>query len=325
MMLMLTITLLAVMAAEAAVVINARTALVQTRTQSQVIALFTGDLPTGTLSIDPRPLMLSPQVIESTSASRLPSASGLEMTSLASSLGGGTSSEPFSSFALTGGPPTSGALVLNVPNARLASLELPQILPYIEGRTTAPQADVIPPTAPVPIEKSSIGTLDQTLALLAPAPLAGLAPAVGPNAQPEPPMLEPFMEVFEDWVTRTPMNRHPGFHKVHFAPNVQGRCLPKTLLNVLYDVGLKFGDVKVISGYRSPSHNRAVGGATRSMHVECRAIDFFVAGSGSGIVDWLIRRQEVGGYKRYPFGSFHIDNVPRRTWAWGKKKKKRRR
>ena len=132
------------------------------------------------------------------------------------------------------------------------------------------------------------------------------------------------MEVFEDWVTRAPMNRHPGFYKVHFAPNVQGRCLPKTLINVLYDVGMKFGDVKVISGYRSPSHNRAVGGATRSLHMECRAIDFFVAGTGSGVVDWLIRRKDVGGYKRYPFGSFHIDNGPRRTWAWGKRKGRRR-
>lgn len=139
-----------------------------------------------------------------------------------------------------------------------------------------------------------------------------------------PPLLEPFMEVFEDWVTRSPLKRHPGFEKVHFAPNVQGRCLPSTLIGVLYDVAATFGDVKVISGYRSPSHNRTVGGATHSLHMECRAIDFFVAGAAGGLVNWLIGRKDVGGYKRYPFGSFHIDNGPRRTWSWPSRRSRRR-
>ena len=336
--LMLTMALLAAMAAEAAVVVKARAALVQTRTHSHVIGLFTGDVPVSTIAtiaLDHRALMLNPEVIEATSAVlsvQRPAPAVAEAASAPAAFGGGTTSETFATHSPATVTSTARVTDVPVPQIRFASLELPVLPPPIESRKpaadAAAQAAMPPLLPPVPAEMPralDTGSADQVLAMLVPPPLAGRGPPAELMPPPESPLLEPHMEVFEDWVTRAPMNRHPGFHKVHFAPNVQGRCLPKTLINVLYDVGMKFGDVKVISGYRSPSHNRSVGGATRSLRMECRAIDFFVTGSGSGVVDWLVRQKNVGGYKRYPFGSFHIDNGPRRTWAWGKKKKKRRR
>jgi uncharacterized protein YcbK (DUF882 family) len=131
---------------------------------------------------------------------------------------------------------------------------------------------------------------------------------------PPPALDEPFMDVREGWVGRWRKLHPDPFQRVHFAGNVISRCLPKTLLRVLADVAQRFGEVKVISGYRSPDHNRRVGGATRSMHLECRAIDFYVAGRNGGLLSYLAGRREVGGYARYPFGSYHIDNGPRRTW-----------
>jgi hypothetical protein len=208
-----------------------------------------------------------------------------------------------------------------VPPIRLAALELP-IRQQPGPAAPTPPSVLAPPPEPLPDHIA-----DQVIAMLSP-PRPGTFDDHPPAWVPaEPPLLEPHMEAVEDWLTRSRIHRHPGVHRVHFAPNVHSRCLPSPLINVLYDVAVRFGEVKVISGYRSPTHNRRVGGASRSLHMECRAIDFFVTGNGKGVIEWLLARKEVGGYKRYPFGSFHIDNGPRRTWAWGsrKGKKKRRR
>lgn len=102
--------------------------------------------------------------------------------------------------------------------------------------------------------------------------------------------------------------------KVHFAGHAPQTCLPAKLKRVIYDVAEMVGDVRVISTFRDPSRNRRVGGATRSMHLECRAIDFFVPKPHKDLVAYLKSRPEVGGYKRYPWGFYHIDTGPRRTW-----------
>jgi hypothetical protein len=202
-------------------------------------------------------------------------------------------------------------------------LAYPQPAPRIESPVADRILALLPPLAayderPPPV----IGQLtdEQIAALLPPLPdFDRRSPP--PVPPPPPPLLEPYMQATDDWLVKTWIHRNPGIQKVHFAPHVQARCLPSKLLEVLYDAAMRFGDVRVISGYRSPSHNRRVGGASRSLHLECRAIDFFIQGPGTGVVDWLIARREVGGYKRYPFGSFHIDNGPRRTWGWGKRRR----
>lgn len=102
--------------------------------------------------------------------------------------------------------------------------------------------------------------------------------------------------------------------KVHFQEHTPDRCLPNKLMSVIYDVAEKFGDVQILSTFRDRERNRRVGGAPRSYHLRCEAIDFRVKGSAPGLLSYLEQREEVGGLKRYPLGFFHIDTGPRRTW-----------
>ncbi len=176
------------------------------------------------------------------------------------------------------------------------------------------------PPAPTPFDfrpaprLEHVDPVDLMVALL--PPIGAMLDIRPLPALPDPPpaLAEPHMQVEEAWVGRWRKRNPDPMQRVHFAGNVVSRCLPRTLLKVLADIGERFGEVKVISGYRSPSHNRRVGGATRSMHLECRAIDFYVAGRNAGLLQYLAGRRDVGGYARYPFGSYHIDNGPRRNW-----------
>lgn len=102
--------------------------------------------------------------------------------------------------------------------------------------------------------------------------------------------------------------------KVHFQSDTPERCLPGDLMNVIYDVAEKFGEVQVLSTFRDPDRNRRVGGATRSYHLRCQAIDFRVANRSPGLLEYLEKRADVGGLKRYPLGFYHIDTGPRRSW-----------
>ncbi len=103
--------------------------------------------------------------------------------------------------------------------------------------------------------------------------------------------------------------------KVHFQDHTPERCLPNELINVIYDVAEKYGEVQILSTFRDPERNRRVGGAPRSYHLRCQAIDFRVMGSHhNGLLQYLASREDVGGLKRYPLGFYHIDTGPRRTW-----------
>lgn len=102
--------------------------------------------------------------------------------------------------------------------------------------------------------------------------------------------------------------------KVHFQEHTPDRCLPTELMNVIYDVAERFGEVQVLSTFRDPDRNRRVGGAPRSFHLRCQAIDFRVMGRSPGLLQYLESREDVGGLKRYPLGFYHIDTGPRRTW-----------
>ena len=70
------------------------------------------------------------------------------------------------------------------------------------------------------------------------------------------------------------------------------------------------------SAYRSPEHNRAVGGATRSKHMDGTAFDIAMANHDP--VAFEAAAQEVGflGFGYYPRSGFmHIDLGPARTWG----------
>ena len=134
---------------------------------------------------------------------------------------------------------------------------------------------------------------------------------------------------------------HPRIHKLRpmtkrrTAPRrwmrVQGantRCFPGRLKKLLRKISAHYGKpVIVISGYRSPSHNRRVGGARRSQHMRCTAADFRVPGVSkfalARYAKSLPGRGGVGTYCRSGF--IHLDVGPRRSWHWscGRRGKRR--
>ncbi|MCB1547547.1 MAG: hypothetical protein KDJ41_06880 [Hyphomicrobiaceae bacterium] len=105
-----------------------------------------------------------------------------------------------------------------------------------------------------------------------------------------------------------------GSSIVRYASGVPSSCVPAGLKSVLYAVANRFGTVTVSSTLRRSRHNRRVGGARRSWHLQCRAVDFRVHGNTRGLMAFLRSQPAVGGLKRYAFGFYHIDNGPRRSW-----------
>ena len=100
----------------------------------------------------------------------------------------------------------------------------------------------------------------------------------------------------------------------NMALNAPWECVPPRLKSVLAEVTKRWGPVTVNSTHRSQSRNRLVGGKPRSYHLKCQAVDFRVRGSTKGLARWLSRHPNVGGWKRYASGYFHIDTGPKRTW-----------
>jgi len=84
--------------------------------------------------------------------------------------------------------------------------------------------------------------------------------------------------------------------------------------------------VSVTSGCRSHRHNRRIGGAKRSMHLRCMAADFRVAGvSKARLRRYVLRLPGVGGVGTYCGRSIiHLDVGPRRSWAHGCRKRRRK-
>jgi len=91
-------------------------------------------------------------------------------------------------------------------------------------------------------------------------------------------------------------------------------CVPRKLKKVLNRVSDRYGRVTVTSTKRWWLENWWKGGAGDSYHLNCRAVDFTVSGNPSSVVAFLKRQSEVGGYKYYRSGHYHIDVGPRRTW-----------
>ncbi len=91
-------------------------------------------------------------------------------------------------------------------------------------------------------------------------------------------------------------------------------CVPRKLKKVLNRVTDRYGPVTVSSTKRWWLENWWKGGARNSYHLNCRAVDFAVGGDPASVVAFLKAQPEVGGYKYYPSGHYHIDIGPRRTW-----------
>jgi len=91
-------------------------------------------------------------------------------------------------------------------------------------------------------------------------------------------------------------------------------CVPRKLKKVLNRVAARYGHVSVSSTKRWWLENWWKGGAKNSYHLNCRAVDFSVRGDPSSVIAFLKAQPEVGGYKHYSSGHYHIDTGPRRTW-----------
>lgn len=67
--------------------------------------------------------------------------------------------------------------------------------------------------------------------------------------------------------------------------------------------------ITIVSGYRTPEYNRAVGGARRSQHMAAQAADIRIAGMSPRdvfrIVDQLQRRDDDACAPRIPPGGAH--------------------
>ncbi|NVK35627.1 MAG: DUF882 domain-containing protein [Rhodobacteraceae bacterium] len=91
-------------------------------------------------------------------------------------------------------------------------------------------------------------------------------------------------------------------------------CVPRKLKKVLNRLTDRFGPVTISSTKRWWLENWWKGGARNSYHLKCQAVDFRVGGSPYEVIAFLKAQPEVGGYKHYSSGFYHIDTGPRRTW-----------
>lgn len=85
------------------------------------------------------------------------------------------------------------------------------------------------------------------------------------------------------------------------------------------------GQALAISCYRSPEHNRRVGGARLSQHLRRKAIDFKIVVRGEVVDKHRLARlarqhpimRRIGGIGTYCRSDFiHVDVGPRRDWHW---------
>jgi zinc D-Ala-D-Ala carboxypeptidase len=112
--------------------------------------------------------------------------------------------------------------------------------------------------------------------------------------------------------------RWPNFSPAEIACRGTGQLkLHPTALDKLQALRDRLGKPLIIrSAYRSPEHNRAVGGAPRSKHMEGTAFD--IAMSNHDPVVFEAAAREVGflGFGFYPRSGFiHVDLGPARQWG----------
>jgi len=112
--------------------------------------------------------------------------------------------------------------------------------------------------------------------------------------------------------------RWPNFSPAEIACRGTGKLLVnEPALDKLQALRERLGKPLIVrSAYRSPEHNRAVGGAIRSKHMDGAAFD--IAMSNHDPVAFEAAAREVGflGYGFYPRSGFmHVDLGPARQWG----------
>ena len=114
--------------------------------------------------------------------------------------------------------------------------------------------------------------------------------------------------------------RWPNFSPAEIACRATGKLLiNEPVLDRLQALRDRLGKPLIVrSAYRSPEHNRAVGGATRSKHLDGAAFDIAMANHDPVAFEAAAREVGFLGFGFYPRSGFiHIDLGPARQWASG--------
>lgn len=112
--------------------------------------------------------------------------------------------------------------------------------------------------------------------------------------------------------------RWPNFSPAEIACRGTGALrIHEDALNRLQALRDRLGKPLIIrSAYRSPAHNRAVGGAPRSKHMDGTAFDIVMANHDPAAFEAAAREAGFAGFGFYPRSGFvHIDLGPARTWG----------
>lgn len=112
--------------------------------------------------------------------------------------------------------------------------------------------------------------------------------------------------------------RWPNFSPAEIACRGTGKLLINAeALDKLQALRDKLGKPLIVrSAYRSPEHNRAVGGATRSKHMDGAAFDISMANHDPVAFEAAAREIGFLGFGYYPRSGFmHIDLGPARSWG----------
>lgn len=106
---------------------------------------------------------------------------------------------------------------------------------------------------------------------------------------------------------------------------VEVACFKPQLVRTLKSIERHYGrPVVVTSGYRSPKHNRRIGGASGSRHTSCEAADIQIEGvSKWQLAKYLRSMPDRGGVGTYCHTeSVHIDVGNTRDWNWRCRRRK---
>jgi len=112
--------------------------------------------------------------------------------------------------------------------------------------------------------------------------------------------------------------RWPDFSPAEIACRGTGQLkLHPEALDALQALRDRLGKPLIVnSAYRSPEHNRAVGGAKRSKHMDGTAFDISMANHDPDSFERAAREVGFLGFGTYPRSNFmHVDLGPARQWG----------
>ena len=110
----------------------------------------------------------------------------------------------------------------------------------------------------------------------------------------------------------------PDFSPAEMACKGTGRIMVDVdAMDALQRVRTRIGKPMLItSAYRSPEHNKAVGGAKNSYHMKGVAFDIQMANHDPAEFEKIAREEGFKGFGYYPNSGFlHIDTGPARSWG----------